>query len=148
MSHQLSLSLELILLLDWFLKHGKKQLRSLVKEAAKKNLANELEDISDRDYVRMLDGLQNTVADFVVFLEDSLLDSLDEVDADVCAWCAQDAMEPIIKVLDNNVLDPKTLWLSIQQTRKNRTLHEHEVKREFFRQILKNWKPPSSESVN
>lgn len=142
MSHQLSLSLELILLLDWFLKNGKKQLRFLVKKAAEKDLARDLENISDHDYVQMLDSLQDTVASFVVFLEDALLDCLEEIDADVGASLS------VCSQLDSHALDTRTLWLSLQQTRKKRALPEQEVKQEFFKQLLKNWKPGTGEVVN
>ena len=53
MGQQLSLSLELVLLLDWLLKNRKDTLHLLVKEAIEKDLAKRLNTISDGEYIKL-----------------------------------------------------------------------------------------------
>ena len=151
MGHQLSLSLELILLLNWFLKHGKDRLRGFIKEALDGELSQSLENISDRDYIKKLDQLHDTVLDFIIFLEDALLDGLDEVDSVTRQGIAQrerHKIEPIMQVLESRTLDTRTLLLNVQKAKKQCDLPEQEVKQELFKKMLDNWDPTTNEPIN
>jgi len=141
MGHQLSLSLELILLLDWFLKHGKDRLRLLVNEALKSELATNLESINDRDYVKMLDELHDTVFDFIIFLEDTMVDGLDELDL-------ISGLEGVSSRRKKMALDTKTLLLNVQQAKRQCNLPNQETEQELFKKLLEAWDPATNEPVN
>ena len=155
MAHQLTLSFELICFLDWLTKNRDKNLCKLVKEAIDDGLFRDLQILSDEDSLSITQKLHAIVIDFVVFLEDVLLESLED------AFPKLHHMEKIKSVLplvDNEKLDDTFLWLSVQQAKWGKPIgkksvaqddqDDPEVAQEFFKQILKNWKPASNQPIN
>ena len=74
MGHQLSLSFELICLLDWLLKNKTESLKRLITQAVNQDLLENLGDAGD--HLVMNNRLHQRVIEFVVFLEDELLKEL------------------------------------------------------------------------
>ena len=149
MSNQLSLSFELICFMDWIIKNGKEKFRLLVKEAVNNDIANNLDSLFQEDSIKISNNLYNTVLDFVIFLEDILGEELDKVDEEIIP---KDKIDDLVIHLDNKILDPRTVWLSIHQARKNLSKKQpafakaaagkgNEAKKEIFDKILKNWEP-------
>ena len=118
MAHQLSLSFELILLFDWFLKEGQGRLQELVKEAVDKDIINKLDKVVDLD--ASPEALHRTVLDFIAFLEMMMMDELERRD-----------------VVPLNL---DALWIDLQQGKGKSG--------ELLKRFLKNWNPHSEESVN
>jgi len=76
---QLTVSLELVYLLDWLCSQGKEQLQALVAQAVRERLAKDLEQITDKDYLSMSGRLHEVVTSFVALLEQTLDEELEKI---------------------------------------------------------------------
>lgn len=158
MSASLSLSLELVLLMDWLLKHEKKTIKRLVKKVLTKGLENEIDLVDTFYQEKLLDmdsdisqELHNSILDFLIFLEDILLSNLNE---------KQILEEPnftkTLQKLNKQKLDGKAVLLSLKHTNnkignntdKTKTKKHDEIKNILFSELLKNWMPKNNEPVN
>lgn len=153
MNSSLSLSFELIYLIGWLLKNEKRMLNSMIKHAVKNGLAHDLQSINSDDQSKMAEELYNTILDFLVFLEDSLADNLDNLTLDMKT---EKVIHPALKKFDQDNIDLHTLKVSLQQTKtelckknekENNTTTE-EAKTVLFQHILKNWKPSKNETYH
>ncbi len=152
MNANISLSFELILLLNWLLKHEKAQLNNLVKDALEKGFMQEIETIAPDDYHQLADHFYSNILDFLLFFEESLLNNLETITIDEAT---NNAILPLIKKIDFENLDAKTLWLSMQETKKkiskSRTGAEQgseKINNLLFERLLKNWKPNKKSPMN
>ena len=163
MSAQISLSFELISLLNWLLRHEKTMLNTMIRHSLERGFAEELEKIDTTQPVANSEELYNTVLDFLEYLEHTLIKNLESIHID---HSTKDAILPTLHKLEGDSLDQKTLWLSMQQTRARmlkvqqekaadapieaqarakRSQHANEI---LFQQLLKNWKPNAKETMN
>ncbi len=152
MNANVSLSFELILLLNWLLKHEKAQLNNLVKHALENGFMQEIEKISPDDYAKLTDQFYNSILEYLLFFEHALLTNLSEMTVDEAA---NNAILPLIKKIDFEKMDVKTLWLSMQQTKKKISKNHSDIEQQpeqinnlLFERILKNWKPNKKEPLN
>lgn len=157
MSSQLSFSFELIALMEWLLKHEEKNLKVLVKETVKNGFVQNLDSMEEADYIGISDNLNQTVSDFVIKLEDILFKEIDRVSPKVNV---HNALAPAIKNLDNKSLDFTTMWTSMQKTKSKivketqsdgetkKATPDVEVRKIWYDQLLKSWKPKNNEPVN
>ena len=171
MSINISLSFELICLVNWLLKNEKQLINALVKQALKNGFAQELEKIDSTHSVENPEELYATVIDFLLFLEKNLLKNLETVSVDTHT---QEEILPVVKKLDADNIDVRTLWLSMQQTKNQLCKERHKREREereqeqdlkthdtvapdqaagqaadiLFEKLLKNWKPLQTEPLN
>lgn len=76
MRRKLSLSFELVYLLRWLCREDNGRLRGLVKEAVEKGIVQDLEQMTDEEYLVVSDDLYNSVVDFVSLLEDALVEEM------------------------------------------------------------------------
>ncbi|MCK4517735.1 hypothetical protein KAT92_03100 [Candidatus Babeliales bacterium] len=76
MGEQISLSLELIYLMDWLLKYRAGKLRLLVQEAVENGVALGVPNLSDGEYAQELDQLNDVAIKFIFSLEDMLIKEL------------------------------------------------------------------------
>ena len=76
MGEQISLSLELIYLMDWLLKYRAGRLRLLVREAVENGVSLGVHEMSDREYAQELDQLNEVAVKFIFSLEDMLVKEL------------------------------------------------------------------------
>lgn len=167
MSAQISLSFELISLLNWLLRHEKTMLNNVIKHALERGFAEELEKIDLTAVATDNEELYNTVLDFLEYLEHSLIKNLESIHVDNKT---KDAIMPTLQKLEGDSLDHKTLWLSMQQTKARmlkakhvpaeqakpalltpeeaRAEHNQHANKILFEQLLKNWKPTNKETMN
>lgn len=173
MTAQISLSFELICLINWLLKNEPAMLNTLVKNAIERGFVDELEKVemleqSPSTETEATDNLYNTLLDFLEFLEHTLIKNLETVQVDNTT---KDAILPALQKLEVDSLDVKTMWLSMQQTkaRVNKKMrakntqcsnsHNHDVVEKpklaiespteiLFEQLIKNWKPNNKETIN
>jgi len=170
MSINISLSFELICLINWLLKNEKQLINALVKQALKNGFAQELEKIDGEHTLENPEELYATVIDFLLFLEKNLLKNLETASIDIHT---QEEILPLVKKLDADNIDHKTLWLSMQQTKKQlckernkredlQDIQESDITKEtiapdqapdqaaeiLFEKLLKNWKPHLKEPLN
>lgn len=136
MGHQLSMSFELICLLDWLLKNKKDSLRKLIQEAVAADFIVSLEGEKN---VNLAERLHETVTDFIFAFEDILLAELSQG--------LQDSRASEVGGYD--LVDEETLTLRLQQVRNNaNNKRDQAVERELVRRLLRRWKPTSSDPVN
>ena len=76
MGEQISLSLELIYLMDWLLKYRAGRLRLLVREAVENGVSLGVHEMSDREYAQELDQLNEVAVKFMFSIEDMLVKEL------------------------------------------------------------------------
>lgn len=157
MSSNLSLSFELICLMGWLLKHDKEKLKLLVKEAVEHGLAGELDNINSADYLAASDQMHTTIEDFMEYLENLLIESVEGADVIEADIAARDTLMATVKKIDNQTFDNRTLWLSMQQAKsqlikkmkaEQQSSEEQEAKLMLFDQLLKNWSPSNNEQMN
>lgn len=127
MSINISLSFELICLINWLLKNEKQLINALVKQALKNGFAHELEKIDSTQVIENPEELYATVIDFLLFLEKNLLKNLETVSVDTHT---QEKILPVVQKLDADNIDLRTLWLSMQQTKNQLCKERHKRERE------------------
>ncbi|QQR49399.1 hypothetical protein IPF37_00945 [bacterium] len=172
MNTSLSLSFELIYLIGWLLKNEKQALNALIKGAINKGLGQELNAINPQDHSKVNEQLYNTLIDFLNFMEDSLLNNMDNLQIDTKT---EKAMLAALRKVDLDALDVNTVRTSMQQTKDelsakspttaedatadlDQTLNAQANDIDFdnteraaailLKNIIKNWKPSLNESIN
>jgi HD-GYP domain-containing protein (c-di-GMP phosphodiesterase class II) len=152
MNANISLSFELILLLNWLLKYEKAELNSLVKHALENGFMQEIEKVSLENYTQLSDQFYNSILEFLLFFEQALLQNLIAINVNEVT---NNAVLPLIKKIDFENLDIKTLWLSMQQTKEKISKSKNDLEQKpeqinnlLFEQLLKNWKPSKKSPVN
>ncbi len=152
MNSNISLSFELVLLLNWLLKHKKAQLNDLIKDALENGFMQEIAIVSPSDHSQLTNQFYNSILEFLLFFEQSLLKNLAAINADEAT---NSVILPLVKKIDFDNLDAKTLWLSMQQTKKkistNKADHNYQPEKIndlLFEQLLKNWKPNKKNPLN
>lgn len=148
MSKNFSLSFELIYLMAWILKNEKTKLHGLIDEVVKKGFATEISQIVNYPQdPETVEKLHLTILDFLIFMEDSLLESLDKKDFNLKM---QVGLKPTLEKINN--IDAKTIWRSTQQAKnllnkvENKT--PEDLKKILLNQILQNWNPKDTEPLN
>ena len=127
MSTSFSLSLELVLLMDWLLKHEKKALNELIKKSLSSGLSKEIElyDTFTQEQLLDLDSemseeLHSSILEFLMHMENKLLDGLD-------------TKKPSLNTKDFLSIAPKI---------------NNQKKDLAFSELLKNWTPKTNEPIN
>lgn len=155
-----SLSLELIYLMNWLLKNEKTHIKKLVGKAIENGFLNELEQIENYDNASVdINFLHNTILDFLIFLENTLLEKLNKEEMSITS---KEKLKKTLQKINPHKIDMKTIWLSMQQT-KSKTLQQEknnstnienqlnqndQLKRVLFAQLLKNWSPKKNDFSN
>ncbi|MBX9831220.1 hypothetical protein K2X40_04655 [Candidatus Babeliales bacterium] len=174
MNTSLSLSFELIYLIGWLLKNEKQMLNTLIKNAIKKGLGQDLNAINPQDHSKVNEQLYNTLIDFLNFMEDSLLNNMDELQVDTKT---EKAMLAALRKVDLDALDVNAVRTSMQQTKEElstKNVSTLEVASDsdqlttlepsepddiefdnnekaatiLLKNIIKNWKPSLNELIN
>ncbi|MCK4499558.1 hypothetical protein KAU11_03625 [Candidatus Babeliales bacterium] len=145
MSATLSLSLELVSLLEWLLKNKKETMQTFVKESVEQGLVtdNSFEDANPETIALYV---HKVVMGLLEFLEESLVEKLGDDDKDNGGINKQFAMT--IEHLDQSSFDPDVVWLSVQQA-KSALLREgsNEAREALLKKLLKNWHAHGEEAL-
>jgi hypothetical protein len=156
MAAQISLSLELVYLINWMLTHQRTQVSVLVKQAVKQGFVEELSALEEVGNAQSADFLHATLTDFLDFLEKNLVKQLETVSL---SDATKDAVVPALRKVDMKNLDFKTVWSSMQHTkarlgtpktprRTKKASASQNATDILFEELLKNWKPDNKETVN
>ena len=131
--------------MNWLLKNEQPKLKQIIDESIKAGLGQEIDAIDDlEEETGDIDYLHNSILDFLFFLEDNLLESLETKDFD---FIAKERLKPTLQKINPQKIDLKTLWLSIQQAKiKNKP--KKDLKKTLLSELIKNWSPKDNEPVN
>jgi hypothetical protein len=153
----ISLSLELLCLINWLLKHEKPMINSMIKHAIKNGFIQDLERMDSDDQPQNAEQLYTSALDFLMYLEKNLIKNLE----DTYATLQEEKLAPTMIRMDADNVDAKTMWTSMQQVKKeinksskvklaapHKHMAEDDIANVLFDQILKNWKPNQNEPVN
>ncbi len=155
MSTSFSLSLELVLLMGWLLKHEKETLKKIVQKTLKAGLEKEIELIDTFSQEELLDidsdfsqELHNSILDFLMLLEDVLIEGLEKKEPK-----KEQTFSQTIQKINNQKLDNKTVLVSLKGANnqitniqgKNSSKKQNEI---LFSELLKNWMPKTNEPIN
>ncbi|MCK4651442.1 hypothetical protein KAT08_04695 [Candidatus Babeliales bacterium] len=153
-----SLSLELVLLMNWLLKNEKTKLKFLIEDTIKNGFLKELEKIDQLENNSFeINKLHASILDFMIYLEDILLDTLEKKDLN---FQAKEKLTTALEQVNPQNMDLKTVWQSVQQAKNlvikqtnqknsnDNKFSNEEIKKTLFFQLLKNWNPRSNEPVN
>ena len=154
MNTSLSISFELIYLINWLLKNQTEDLNKLVQNALNKGFAEKLVQLNEENQSKLAEEMPVAILDLLFYLEDSLLDNLEEMEL---TSLQGEALAPIIKKIDSSNIDTNTLWISLQQAKEaiakskieNRNpIKQNNSKKILLEKILQNWKPGQDETLN
>ena len=148
MSSNFTLSLELIYLLDWLLKHEQNRLRAIIKRAVQMGL---MQKISGAHSLKIEDSLatedlQHSFVEFMNFLEETLAKTLNTLHE---GRQLQFDLATLYKELNIDNVDGHTA-LAILQEAQHELAHcaknedaasSSELKKALLTKVLKNWKP-------
>lgn len=140
MSTNLSLSLELIKLLDFMLKNKDEQLQALVDEAVASGSLRRT--VVPTDGVDMADYVNGTMTEFVEFLETAMIDSMNE--SMERGHGLPEQLVASLEKLDRSGMDPKLVWQSVQEAQSElsgRTVSDRFIRSALYQRILENWSP-------
>ncbi len=152
-----SLSLELVLLMNWLLKHEKRKVKNLVENALERGFYDELDNIEqyEQEDLDNITELHMAILDFLLFMEDSLLECLEKKDM---KNGSQEKLKPTLQKINKQNIDLQTVWLSAQQAQtkirrksrkeKDKKQNKEEMKNILFSQLIKNWKPKNNDPLN
>jgi hypothetical protein len=142
MATSLSLSLELLLLIDWLLKNEPTKLKVLVEDALRDGFLDELDNVETVEKnPTQLNDLHSAIIEFLMLLEDLLLETLEEKEL---SYKIKDKLDATLQKINPTSIDVKAVWHSLQQAKNQKA----DMKKTFFTQLLKNWKPKHNEPIN
>ena len=144
--------------MGWLLKHEKGSLKKLVLNAINDGLLDELEYVDHQDYNKMSEKLHSIILDFLSFLEEVLLDNLEEITLNEQE---KRKLVPTLEKLDLHMFDAHTVWRSLAdvkaQLSNDKQLanaitslppKKRDAKRILFEQLLENWDPDTKEGIH
>jgi hypothetical protein len=153
MNTNLSLSLELVYMLEWLLKNEKNLLNKLIKDAIQKGFLQDANRADTEIYIQNPELVYTTILDFIVSLENLLSKNLEET---AKTTTAENEILPTLKKIDTEFLESTIITASIQQTRERLNQNNKEIetkqpvdaKRLLLENIIKNWSPSKNEIMN
>jgi hypothetical protein len=147
MSSNFLLSVELIKLMGWLTKNEKAALKLLIKKAIVRGLGKELETVTSSHTEINTDQVHDTFVNFLVYLEETLLEALQQ---DSINQPLRESLLSAIQDLKVDNIDTQTLWTSVKQTERELTqkpvrTKKYDTKKMLLENIFKNWNPTKKE---
>ena len=138
-NNQLSLSYELLFLLQWLLDHEPERLKGLITYALTHGLKEDLKEGADAADLQTTEELQYTIVDFLKLLESLLQEALTE---QAMKTIMEKKLMPAIDQIDNKACDEATVQFSVEKAssrlERNPSANPQEI---LFNELLKCWKP-------
>lgn len=134
---QLTLSYELLLLLQWMITHEKDKMRKIVHKAVKSELRTQINKLNSS--IDMSEDLHHNVSDFFAILELFLHDAMAE-SPEIKA--VHQKLLSTVDQIDSTICDSQTLEASIQCT--SSMLNQDpsaNAKDLLYKELIKRWKP-------
>ncbi len=139
MESDITLSFELLVLLNWIMQNEKPTLNSLIRNALKNGLEGEFEKLASAEKIEINEQFYTTVLGFLLSMEDCLIEHLSRIKINKNA---KKDISPLLKRLELMGVRIKPVFSTKHQK------NAEDTKNVLFQQILKNWKPDKNDLLN
>ena len=134
----LTVSYELLYLLQWLLENEPEKLKKLIKSSLSHGLSEQIKNATQKNEASP-EEMQFSIIDFLVFLESLLHESLYE---ERLKKILEKKMMPALDNIDSQECDQATVDFSIEKASSKFETHPNENPQEIlFQELLKCWKP-------
>lgn len=154
MSTNLSVSFELICLMGWLLKKDRMALQQLVQKALAGGVSESIAQLQEARPAELSETMAKTVMEFFDYIETMLVQG---VPAARTGYVLGANLGPDVKKIDQHAVDPRVLWLAINQTRETLSavpgvLTDQErsemFRNELYKNLLKHWNIAAEDVLN
>lgn len=144
-AEQLTLSYELLYLLQWLIEQDQETVKAFIEEAVRRKQAFEREQ-KESVYFAHDDELQQTLVDFFAMLDTFLYEAL-EVES--VNKAVQKNLLPSLNQIDAAAWDIGTIQSSVDEVTAHLDEHpEHNAKDVLYKELLKQWEPDEQTLAN
>jgi len=145
-NNQLTISYELLYLMQWLLENEPERLKKLIVQALHKGLKEEMQRAAKEKPLTTNEELQYSVVDFLTLLESLLQEAISE---QTLKSVNERKLMPALDHIDGNECDEVTVQESVERASHRFESHPQENPQELlFKELLKNWKPDKKSAVN
>ncbi len=145
-NNQLTISYELLYLMQWLLENEPERLKKLIVQALHKGLKEEMQKAIKNKALTTNEELQYSVVDFLTLLESLLQEAINE---QALKNIAEKKLMPALDHIDGNICNSSIVQSSIEKASNRLESHPQENPQEIlFKELLKNWKPDKKAKLN
>lgn len=136
---QLTLSYELLFLLQWLIENEPNKLKNLIAGALKNGLKDELKTIDNSIEQKNTQDMQYSLVDFLGFMEVMLQEVNNE---QTMQRIMEKKLMPAIDQIDTNACDTETVQCSVEEATSKLELEPDKNAQELlYQELLRCWKP-------
>lgn len=136
--NQLTVSYELLYLVQWLLENESDAIKKLINQALEKGLRQNLQEATNSE-LKNAEDIQYSIVDFLSLLETLLHENISEQNM---KRIMEKKLMPAIDNIDNKECDQATVDFSVEKaTSKIESNPEDNPQEILFQELLKCWKP-------
>lgn len=136
---QLTLSHELLALIQWLVEHDAERLKKIIARATDKGLKERISHQTRNANAQALEEAQHSIMDFFALLEVLLAESLHE---NTVQQALEKNLMPALEHIDSTQCDDATVRSSVAKaTSKLQSNEQANPQEVLFQELLKQWKP-------
>ena len=143
---QVTLSYELLHLMQWLIENEPEQLKALISQAMRNGLKQELKDRDNQPVKESADTIRYSFVDFLELLEVLLHEVYNE---ETLKAVMEKKLMPAIDHIDTTACDTETVQISIEEASSQ---FENDPKKNpqelLFKELLRTWKPNKKHLAN
>ena len=137
--NNLTVSYELLYLLQWLLENEPSKLKKIINYALDQGLADQIKIAAKSSREETSEDVQYSIIDFLTLLESLLHDTLHEKRL---RQIVTKKLLPALKNIDEQECNQETLELSVEKASLKFDAHPNQNPQEIlFKELLKTWKP-------
>ncbi len=142
---QLTISYELLYLLQWFIEHDDSRLKQMITGALSQGLREEMQKTEKSN--ELVDEMYyHTIIDFFELMEELLAESIRE---HIEKKAREKNLMPTIDQIDSTLCDDATMRFSIEKTTtKIENDPDINPKEQLLKELLRSWKPHNKNIIN
>ncbi len=145
-NNQLTISYELLYLMQWLLENEPARLKKLIVQALQKGLKTEIQDAAKRKEFPNNEELHYSVVDFLALLEDLLQEAISE---QTIKRVSERNLMPALNQIDDAECGSDIVKTSVERASLRLENHPQANAQELlFKELLKSWKPTKKTVVN
>jgi len=146
---QLTISYELLYLLQWLIEHDNNRLKQMISRALTQGLRKEMKKAEIQKAERQndfVDEMYHSIIDFFELMEELLAESIKE---HVERKAKEKNLMPTIDHIDSTVCDDATMRFSIERTAtKMEDDPDINPQEQLLKELLRSWKPHNKNAMN